>query len=98
MRPMTGPQRFRAVIKGRVQGVAFRAFAEERAKGYGVTGYVQNLGNGDVEVVAEGDGALLEEFLTELRRGPVGARVREVVVNWEGSRGEFREFSIRFGW
>ncbi len=59
---------------------------------------MQNLGNGDVEVVAEGDRALLDEFLADLKRGPVGARVREVVVNWEGLRAEFSEFSIRFGW
>jgi acylphosphatase len=95
---MTGPARFHAIIRGRVQGVAFRAFAEERAAAYGLTGYVQNLGNGDIEVVAEGDKALLEEFLADVRKGPVGARVREVIVNWEGPRGEFREFSIRFGW
>jgi len=93
-----GPARFHAIIRGRVQGVAFRAFAEERAQGSGATGYVQNLGNGDVEVVAEGDKALLEEFLADLRRGPVGARVREMIVNWEVPRGEFREFSIQFGW
>ena len=95
---MTGPARFHAIIRGRVQGVAFRAFAEQRAQAYGAAGYVQNLGNGDVEVVAEGDRALLDEFLADLKRGPVGARVREVVVNWEGLRAEFSEFSIRFGW
>lgn len=95
---MAGPARFRATIKGRVQGVAFRAFAEERAQACGVTGYVQNLGNGDVEVVAEGDRSLLDDFLADLKKGPVGARVRDVVVNWEGPRGEFRDFSVRFGW
>jgi len=95
---MVGTARFRAIIKGRVQMVGFRAFAEERAAAYGVTGYVQNLGNGDVEVVAEGDRALLEEFLADVRKGPRGAFVREVAVNWEAPRGESAEFFIRFGW
>ena len=95
---MSGPGRFRATIKGRVQGVAFRAFTEERAQAHGVTGYVQNLGNGDVEVVAEGDKSLLDDLLAELKKGPVGARVREMVVNWEAPSRKFRDFTIRFGW
>ena len=63
---------------------------------YGVTGYVRNLLTGEVEVVAEGDRALLEEFLADLRQGPRGARVTEVLVSWEELRGEFAEFEIRY--
>jgi len=92
----SGPARFRALISGRVQMVGFRAFAEMRALRYGATGYVCNLPTGEVEVVAEGDHKLLEEFLQELRRGPRGARVDNVAVNWEPPRGEFRDFSVRY--
>jgi acylphosphatase len=92
-----GPARFRAVIEGRVQMVGFRAFAQSRARTRGVTGTVRNLGTGQVEVVAEGDKVLLEEFLEELRRGPRSAQVRDVMVSWERPRGEFRDFSVRFG-
>ena len=89
--------RFRAVISGTVQMVGFRAFAESRAGMRGITGYVRNLPSGEVEVVAEGDRALLEELLAELHRGPSGARVRNVLVSWEQPRGEFGEFAVRHG-
>ena len=91
------PERFRAVISGTVQMVGFRAFAEMRAPTYGVTGYVRNLHTGAVEVVAEGDRKLLEAFLSDLRKGPSGARVRNVIVSWERARGEFEDFSVRYG-
>jgi acylphosphatase len=58
---------------------------------------VRNLSNGEVEVVAEGARELLEGFLAELRRGPRGGFVRDVVVNWEAARGEFEDFGVRFG-
>jgi len=95
-RPGRGMARFRAHITGRVQMVGFRAFAEMRAQRYGAVGYVRNLPSGAVEVVAEGDRDLLEDFLADLRRGPSGAHVRDVAVSWESPRGEFADFSIRY--
>ncbi len=89
------PARFRVLLRGHVQGVGFRFFAEARAQAYGLTGYVRNLMTGEVEVLAEGDRTLLEEFLAELRRGPRGARVTEALVSWEEPRGEFEDFSVR---
>ena len=93
---LKGPARFRAILAGQVQMVGFRAFAEARSPRYGATGYVRNLMTGEVEVVAEGDRALLEAFLAELRRGPRGARVASALVTWETPRGEFRDFSVRY--
>ncbi len=90
--------RFRALLRGRVQGVGFRFFAESRAGAHGVTGYVRNLPTGEVEVVAEGDRQELEAFLEELRRGPRGAHVTDVLVSWEEPRGEPDDFSVRYGW
>ena len=90
------PARFRALLRGHVQMVGFRMFAEGRAPRYGATGYVRNLMTGEVEVVAEGDRAMLEEFLADLRQGPRGARVTEVLVSWEEPRGEFAEFETRY--
>jgi len=94
---LPGPARFRAIISGRVQMVGFRAFAEMRAQRHGATGYVRNLSSGEVEVVAEADRGLLEEFVAELRRGPSGAHVTNVLVSWENPRGEFPDFSVRYG-
>jgi len=96
-RKLSGPARFRTIISGTVQMVGFRAFAESRAGMRGITGFVRNLPSGEVEVVAEGDRALLEELLAELRRGPSGARVRDVMVSWEQARGEFGDFTVRYG-
>ena len=93
----SGPARFRAIISGTVQMVGFRAFAESRAANRGITGFVRNLPGGEVEVVAEGDRTQLEEFLAELRRGPSGAHVRSLMASWERPRGEFDDFSVRFG-
>ena len=88
--------RFHALISGRVQGVAFRFFAEHVARTLGVTGWVRNLHDGRVEVVAEGEKEILEEFLKELKKGPRLARVEEVEITWEDYRGEFLDFTIRF--
>lgn len=93
---LKGPARFRAILAGHVHMVGFRAFAEARSQRYGATGYVRNLMTGEVEVVAEGDRALLEAFLAELRRGPRGARVASALVTWETPRGEFGDFSVRY--
>lgn len=88
--------RFQAFISGRVQGVAFRFFAQHVANMLGVTGWVRNLHDGRVEVVAEGEREALEHFLSELKKGPRLARVEEVDITWEEYQGEFVDFSIRF--
>ena len=87
--------RFRALIRGRVQGVGFRFFAKARAQTHGLTGFVRNLLTGEVEVVAEGDRTALETFLTDLGRGPRGAHVTDLLVSWEEPRGEGDDFFVR---
>jgi acylphosphatase len=51
---------------GRVQGVGFRDTAREVAAGFAVAGYVRNLDNGDVELVAQGEEADVDRFLAAL--------------------------------
>lgn len=70
----------RYVIGGRVQGVGFRMFAEAAAAREGVHGYVRNLADGGVEVMAEGDQAAMDRLELALRRGPSGARVESFDV------------------
>ena len=91
-----GKARLRAIVKGIVQGVGYRFFVEDRAYELGLTGYVRNLPDGTVEVVAEGDKEVLELLLEHLRRGPRSARVTDVEVEWGEATGEFRDFRIRF--
>jgi acylphosphatase len=73
-------RRIRAVVRGRVQGVGFRWFVREAARGMGVSGSVRNLPDGSVEVDASGTAADVDRLLDRLRAGPPGARVIEVEV------------------
>jgi acylphosphatase len=66
---------YRYVVSGQVQGVGFRYFALREAEASGIVGFVRNLPDGGVEVVAEGDEAVLARFEERLREGPGFARV-----------------------
>ena len=66
------------LISGLVQGVGFRWFAEREASRRQVRGYVRNLPDGRVEVLAQADSATLEGYLEKLRQGPRGARVASI--------------------
>jgi acylphosphatase len=87
----------RVLIYGDVQGVYFRAFAAQKAKGLGLKGYVRNLPRRDsLEVVVEGERKRLEELLTYLNMGPPAARVERLVTNWSEPSGRYTEFSIKY--
>ena len=73
--------RRRFLIGGRVQGVGFRVFVEARAAAEGVHGFVQNLPDGRVEAVVEGDEEAVGRMELALGRGPAGARVSSFVVD-----------------
>lgn len=81
-------------VRGRVQMVGYRMFAEMSADRIGgIAGTVQNLPDGStVAIVAEGSRRTLEEFLEELKLGPAHALVRDVDVNWSVATGEFDAF------
>ena len=84
-------------VSGRVQGVFFRSSARARALDLGVTGWVKNLGDGRVELVAEGPRERVEELIRWCGEGPPGSLVRDVGVSWEEEEDDFHEFSIA-GW
>jgi acylphosphatase len=73
---MSGARRF--LVSGRVQGVGFRAFVVEAARGLGLAGWVRNLADGRVEALAEGEDAALDRLAAALARGPLLARVDRV--------------------
>jgi len=85
-----------AVVYGYVQGVFFRAFVSRRADELGLTGYVHNLPNEAVEVLAEGERKRLERLINHLKAGPPGARVERVVASWSEYSGSYSGFSIRY--
>jgi acylphosphatase len=93
---MTGKARAHVLILGRVQGVAYRYFAEKYAKTFGITGWVKNLYDGRVEVLAEGNREDVDRFLARLREGPRLALVEDFDVTWEEFTDEFQDFQITF--
>jgi acylphosphatase len=82
-------------IAGRVQRVGFRWFVQDAAVREGLSGYVRNLPDGSVEVVAEGDADVLARFERDLRRGPPGARVETIETTEEVPDGRQLGFVIR---
>lgn len=83
-------------VKGRVQGVGFRAHVEYSARQIGgLTGWVRNVGYDTVEAVAEGDRALVERLIEAIQQGPRGSRVDESKVEWEKPTGEFLQFGVK---
>ena len=83
-------------ITGSVQGVFFRAQTKTLARSLGVTGWVRNTEDGDVEVVAEGEKDELKRLLEWCSRGPKESTVMDYQYDWEEPTGEFEDFSIRY--
>ena len=82
-------------VRGRVQGVGFRAYVHQAGVQMGVTGWVRNVGWNEVEAVAEGQKATVELFVEAVKRGPSVSRVDESEMEWESPTGEFRSFEVR---
>ncbi len=88
-------QAAKILVSGRVQGVFFRATALDVARRLSLTGYVRNLPNGDVEIVAEGDEGALKGLIDWARHGPAHARVDEVRLEWGEASNWFKRFEMR---
>lgn len=91
---MSSVLRAHVLVEGRVQGVAFRAFACDHAARDGVSGWVQNLTDGRVELEVEGPQACIDNFLSALRQGPSLARVDHLQVEWLSPTGKAQGFHI----
>jgi acylphosphatase len=83
-----------AVVYGDVQGVGFRYFVQRRAGEMGLSGWVRNLPDGNVEVVAEGNRAALGRLLELLGKGPGLADVDRVDAEW-GEETGLKGFAVR---
>ena len=83
-------------VKGRVQGVGFRAHVEYHARKIGgLTGWLRNVGYNTVEAIAEGQHEKVERFIEMMKQGPSVSRVDESTMEWEEVTGGFREFGMR---
>jgi acylphosphatase len=81
------------IIKGKVQGVFFRASARDVAREVGVTGWVKNMPDGSVEILVSGNEERVEKFIEWCRKGPRNAEVSEVIIN-ESREKPLSEFRI----
>lgn len=88
-------QRVHVFVSGHVQGVGFRDFTSQRAKMFNVNGWVMNLPDRRVELVAEGKAADVAKLLEAVGKGPSGAQVDKVEQKEEPYTGEFKRFDVR---
>ena len=87
-------RRLECSVRGRVQLVMYRDFTRRNARRLGLTGTVQNMSDGSVRVVAEGEEDALRKFLARLHKGPIFARVENVEESWNEATEEFKTFEI----
>lgn len=90
----TENMRMYILVNGRVQGVGFRYFVQQQALQLGLCGWVRNLSNGGVYVLAEGPMALLEQLADAVRKGPPMAQVTECKVIWQEDTSNWVGFEI----
>lgn len=89
-------KRIIARVAGRVQMVMFRDFAQRKARGLWLKGFVKNDSDGNVTIVAEGEEDTLKRFVELLREGPLFAKVENIIVDWKEPTFEFASFEIKY--
>lgn len=82
------------IISGQVQGIGFREFVRNIAQELGLVGFVANLPDGSVEVLAQGDLGVLKVFVTHITKGPQGAHIRGFYDEWGEAKRDFQGFAI----
>ncbi len=87
--------RVHLLVSGRVQGVAFRAYTVDEARALGLSGWVRNLPDGRVEVLAEGERGAVEGLVQFCHRGPPAACVDGVDATWSKYGGDLGPFASR---
>lgn len=89
-------KKIKAIVSGKVQGVGFRMYTQQKAEQIGVSGYVRNLNNGDVEIVAVGETEKVDALLKWAESGSPPALVNNLTVKVLTDNGEdFKDFEIR---
>ncbi len=83
------------IVKGIVQGIGYRWFADRTARKYDLKGFVENLPDGSVYLEVEGEKNLIEDLITELRVGPKMSTVEDVIVEWNKPHYLFLGFKIK---
>lgn len=84
------------LVSGRVQGVGFRYFTLQTAHTYRVHGYVQNLVNGSVKIIAQGNPANLQAFISVIQAGPSRGFVNSVQPSPITAATRYQDFHVRY--
>lgn len=90
-------KQIRIRVSGLVQGVGFRFFTRRQAQKLGLVGYVRNLDNGDVEIVAQGDSEQISKLTEWLEQGgPVSARITNINIGQNSIQEDLTSFKVRY--
>lgn len=89
-------KRAKIIVNGLVQGVGFRYFVLKHAETLSLKGYTQNLFTGEVLTEVEGDEALIQELIKQLKIGPSKSHVVNCFVEWIDYKNEFTRFEVRY--
>ncbi len=92
--PAATRRRMKIFYSGRVQGVGFRYTAKTVAAGFEIAGFVRNLPDGRVELVAEGADGELQAFRAAIHNAMLAGFIRDESVEWGAAQNEFRGFEI----
>jgi acylphosphatase len=87
-------KRVQLIVRGRITGVFFRAATQREARRLGITGWVRNRPDGNVEILAEAEEDAIREMVSWAQHGPSAARVDDVDIRWRSYTGEFSDFRI----
>lgn len=83
------------LVSGKVQGVNFRAWVKDQAEALGIKGWVRNLNDGRVEVLAQGDDQALSSLRGKLAQGSTFSRVENIDCKWIDYEKEYTGFELR---
>lgn len=81
-------------MQGTVQGVFFRQFVKEHADKLGIVGFVRNLENNDVEIIAEGEKDKIDSLIAKVQKGPEHSQIRNVKAEERKWSDSFKDFQI----
>lgn len=84
------------IVSGEVQGVGYRYYTQMKAIQFGITGWVRNLQEGGVEILASGQKADLESFVDEVRRGNPFSTVNHIEVHETEKTESYKSFAIKY--
>ncbi len=87
---------FEIKVTGRVQGVGYRYFVQKKAAGLNIRGWVKNMSDGSVMVMAQGDETDVDTFIDYLRTGPSMARVERITKNRMPELERFDSFRVKY--